>query len=426
MLARVTNQVAGLALIALVVLSCLFCAQLTVGIPIEVLDAFLYRWMSPLAPSLAAVVIVARALTSARPSLGWLLIAAGQACWAFGAFYYSAVLWDADPMPFPSMADVGWLLFYFPTAAGIVLLIRARASGRGETISMLDAATGGLAISAAGAALAFGAIVDATGGSSLTIATNLAYPLGDLAIVAIMVGGLVMSGWRLGRCWTLLVAGFVLFAVSDTAYLFQIANGTYAGGITDAGWVLSSAVVGLAVWQPWVAAPARVQAAWSAFAIPATFGAIGLSLLVYDHFNKVHLLALVLATACVAAVIGRMSLIFQENLRMLRASRIDASTDSLTGLGNRRQLLADLAAAEVSEATLVLLDLDGFKTYNDTYGHPAGDALLTRLGRRLAMSARDGAVAYRLGGDEFCVLSHDANHAEEHAAHGGRRPQRAR
>ena len=58
--------------------------------------------MSPLAPALAAVVIVARALTSDRPSTGWLLIAAGQAFWSGGAFYYAIVLWDADPMPFPS------------------------------------------------------------------------------------------------------------------------------------------------------------------------------------------------------------------------------------------------------------------------------------------------------------------------------------
>ena len=414
MLSRLSNLAAGLALIVLVVLSALFCVQLTAGIPVEVFDSFLSRWMSPLAPTLAAVVIVARALTSNRPSAGWLLIAAGQVCWAFGAFYYAIALWDADPMPFPSLADAGWLVFYLPTLAGIVLLVRARAAGRSETVSMLDAAIGSLAISATGAALAFGAIVDATGGSTFVIATNLAYPLGDLALVAILVGGLAMSGWRVGRCWTLLVLGFALFAVSDTAYLFLMANGGYTTNIIDSGWVLSSAVVALAVWQPWALTKVPMRD-WSAFVIPATFGAVALGLLVYDHFYRVHLLALVLAATCVAAVIGRMSLIFKQYLGMLRDSRIDASTDLLTGLGNRRQLLADLAAAEGADATVVLLDLDGFKVYNDTYGHPAGDALLARLGRRLATSARDGAVAYRLGGDEFCVLSHDADRAHEHA-----------
>jgi diguanylate cyclase (GGDEF)-like protein/PAS domain S-box-containing protein len=84
--------------------------------------------------------------------------------------------------------------------------------------------------------------------------------------------------------------------------------------------------------------------------------------------------------------------------------------DPLTGLGNRRALVADLERG-IAEATsdrpllLALFDLDGFKTYNDTFGHPAGDALLTRLARRLERRLGDTATAYRVGGDEFCVLS---------------------
>ena len=53
---------------------------------------------------------------------------------------------------------------------------------------------------------------------------------------------------------------------------------------------------------------------------------------------------------------------------------------------------------------LVLFDLDGFKTYNDTFGHPAGDALLTRLGAALRTAVGPNSGAYRMGGDEFCTL----------------------
>ena len=165
-------------------------------------------------------------------------------------------------MPFPSLADAGWVALYFPTLAGVVLLIRAHTAGHTDSISLLDSAIGALAISAAGAALAFGAIVDATGGSQLAIATNLAYPLGDLAVVAIMVAGLAMAGWRFSRGWIVLMAGIALFAFSDTAYLFQIANDTYQRGIVDAGWLVSAAVVVLAVRQPWAATRVRVQS-WS-------------------------------------------------------------------------------------------------------------------------------------------------------------------
>jgi diguanylate cyclase (GGDEF)-like protein len=89
--------------------------------------------------------------------------------------------------------------------------------------------------------------------------------------------------------------------------------------------------------------------------------------------------------------------------------REQALTDALTGLGNRRQLTSDLRAAfeEKSKGAgaslLLLFDLDGFKAYNDTFGHLAGDELLARLGGRLRRAVEGVGRAYRLGGDEFCA-----------------------
>jgi diguanylate cyclase (GGDEF)-like protein len=59
----------------------------------------------------------------------------------------------------------------------------------------------------------------------------------------------------------------------------------------------------------------------------------------------------------------------------------------------------------VPPTLLMLFDLDGFKGYNDTFGHPAGDALLVRLGNKLATVPGDGGTVYRLGGDEFCLVA---------------------
>jgi diguanylate cyclase (GGDEF)-like protein len=92
-------------------------------------------------------------------------------------------------------------------------------------------------------------------------------------------------------------------------------------------------------------------------------------------------------------------------------SRQLALTDELTGLGNRRRLLGDLERAidegtDHSPSALAMFDLDGFKAYNDTHGHPAGDALLARLGSQLGSTFTGSGAAYRLGGDEFCVLLH--------------------
>jgi diguanylate cyclase (GGDEF)-like protein len=87
-----------------------------------------------------------------------------------------------------------------------------------------------------------------------------------------------------------------------------------------------------------------------------------------------------------------------------------ACTDELTGLYNRRQLVCDLdaelgRASDADPLLLILCDLNGFKAYNDTFGHPAGDALLARLGAALTREVHGRGRAYRIGGDEFCVLA---------------------
>jgi len=99
-----------------------------------------------------------------------------------------------------------------------------------------------------------------------------------------------------------------------------------------------------------------------------------------------------------------------ENERLLAVTRHEADTDALTGLGNRRALVARLdvemsTATEESPLALAMFDLDGFKYYNDSFGHPAGDALLSRLAARLREAMAGRGTAYRVGGDEFCVLA---------------------
>ena len=121
-----------------------------------------------------------------------------------------------------------------------------------------------------------------------------------------------------------------------------------------------------------------------------------------------------LAAAGIAAAVR----LFARNLRVLADARRDAITDPLTGLGNRRQLMEDLEdeLARVtpdSPRVVALLDLDGFKSYNDAFGHPSGDALLARLGRALGAAVHPWGSAYRLGGDEFCVVIRDRSRGLE-------------
>jgi diguanylate cyclase (GGDEF)-like protein len=109
-------------------------------------------------------------------------------------------------------------------------------------------------------------------------------------------------------------------------------------------------------------------------------------------------------------LLAAFSAAFAYSVRARRQSHRDATTDALTGLGNRRKLFADMdvlvrALSGKQVISIGIFDLDGFKAYNDTFGHPAGDALLARLGQRLAASLGSRDHAYRIGGDEFVVTT---------------------
>jgi diguanylate cyclase (GGDEF)-like protein len=93
--------------------------------------------------------------------------------------------------------------------------------------------------------------------------------------------------------------------------------------------------------------------------------------------------------------------------QMLRREYYDASRrDSLTGLANRRQLLEVGAVLEQQDAPICVLaiDLDRFKSVNDTLGHNTGDVVLTEIGRRFTKLCPPGALLARTGGDEFFVV----------------------
>jgi diguanylate cyclase (GGDEF)-like protein len=111
-------------------------------------------------------------------------------------------------------------------------------------------------------------------------------------------------------------------------------------------------------------------------------------------------LAAVATAAGVAFALGRLS-----SRPEAVAARREASTDSLTGLTNRAGLMRQLQdrADRGHPYTVFLLDLNGFKPVNDTYGHGIGDELLVRLAARLH-GETGGGLAARLGGDEFVVV----------------------
>ncbi len=375
---------------------------------------------------LAAGVCLLRGVLVSHERVAWLLIGAGVTAWTAGEIYYTAVLWDESSPPIPSPADAGFLLFPPLLFAGMFALLKQRAHMR--LALLVDGIAAGLAVSALSAAIVFQAVLKHVEGEPLAVATSLAYPLADLILLSVGVGALATTGWRLDRTWALLAAGILVFWFADSMYLVRTAEGVYqAGGWFDLGWWLGLWLIALAAWQRGPAQRRRpADDSLRLIIAPLVSGAIGLELLVYASMGDLNPLAVALSAAALVFVMIRLTLTFRQNVGMLRASRDEAMTDALTGLGNRRALtrsLDDVLPDAVPEAphVLALFDLDGFKHYNDTFGHPAGDALLERLGARLESFVGPRGRAFRMGGDEFCVLlrprGEDPSTLVEGAAH---------
>lgn len=102
--------------------------------------------------------------------------------------------------------------------------------------------------------------------------------------------------------------------------------------------------------------------------------------------------------------IGAISLTLNQS-RWARHHRDEARTDSLTGLLNRRALFGRMAGTRLAPgAAVIMFDLDHFKSINDRLGHAAGDTVLEAFGQLLQSGSRDGDIAARLGGEEFCLV----------------------
>ena len=353
-----------------------------------------------------------RAALHREERAAWTVMGLGILGWAAGDIYYSAVLSQREEVPIPSLADAGYLIFYPACYIALALLVKARMPSFRRSL-WLDGAIAALAVSALAAALAFEKIVEvSTSGDVFLVATSLAYPIGDLVLLGVIVGVFGLSGWRPSAAWKLIGAGLAMMAVADGAYLLQAAEGTYVeGGLLDTLWPAAALLVGFSAW---IRSPVRATRfeleGLRMVIVPAFCGMLAIGLAGATDLTRLGDATMVLSLATLFLVTGRMAWAFYDNQAMLSTSRVEALTDALTGLGNRRRVMIDLEEA-VLDATaddprlVILFDLDGFKSYNDTYGHPAGDELLIRLGHRLAAAAEPHGAAFRLGGDEFCVLA---------------------
>jgi diguanylate cyclase len=372
----------------------------------------------------ASALCIGRALTSRRRIVP-LMLGFGILSWSIGDTVLTGESAGGGTPPVPSLADLFWLGFYPLIYVALVLLTRKHLNRMGLT-TWLDGAVAGLGAAALCACFAFNTILHSVGGNATTVATDLAYPIGDGLLLMLAVGGTAIMPGRKNPQWLLLAGAISLTAIGDTFNLFASSGSTsHVGTILNGiAWPCAILLISSAVWVRPLRTSPLATGGTAGFLLPGLGACAGLSILLVDTLHQqVTPVAIGLATATLLAVGIRLALSVR-GLRILTEKRHrQAITDELTGLGNRRQLFnlldaffADYANPDTVDRQLSLLyvDLDHFKEINDSFGHSAGDEVLRQLGPRLISRLRDSDVLVRVGGDELAVLIMDTD--SEYAA----------
>ena len=274
----------------------------------------------------------------------------------------------------------------------------------------IDGLIAALTTAALGVALVFPAVLAATSGSATTVAVTLAYPLLDVLLLGFVIVAIAVNRWRADPTWLLLAAGLATTAIADAIYNYQSSIGTYVAGSTlDSMWPVAVLFVAAAAWRPGAAGTSFRPNGRRSARIPCCSPSARSRCSATPGSHDVSPLAVGLAAAGLGLGIFRAAMVMSENRRLLTLATQESLTDGLTGLANRRALVRDLDAyfappGGLRPRTLALFDLDGFKTYNDIFGHAAGDELLAGLGGTARPPCAAAAAPIRLGGDEFCVL----------------------
>ena len=373
------------------------------------LDVPIRDWATAAVYVLVALIVIMRAIRVAESRTAWTVIAVGISLYGAGNLVWSLWLEHVANPPIPSICDALWLSLYPASYLGVAML--ARRHWRGIPAGVwLDGIVAGLAIAAVGAAVVFGPVLADAAGSAAAVATNLAYPIADLLLAALVVGVLSLRGWRVDRGWALLGGGFLVLTIADSIYLTQIVGGSAASSnIANIFYMAGVAMLAFAAWQPAERSELPRTDSLSTLLVPGGFALTAVGVLAYDHFKQLGDLAFVLSVLTVLVALLRTALAFRD-LRSFNEARRQAVTDDLTELPNRRLFQLRLGEAIVrgraggQSMAVMIVDLDHFKELNDTLGHHSGDVLLRQIGPRLASVLRPIDTLARLGGDEFGIV----------------------
>jgi diguanylate cyclase (GGDEF)-like protein len=361
-----------------------------------------------------------------RDRLPWWCFAFGVAANVTGipVSYFSVDVLHLLGLPTP--ADAFFLMLYPACALGLGLLIRRRESERNWT-AMVDATT----ITTGLGLLAWVYVIaPATSGGDLSMfgrAVQVAYPIGDLLLLAMMTRLLRGGGTRGAPFWWI-SGSLAAFLIGDTAWVV-------IGNMGDAGerlehllwlhrsidevFMVAFVLFGIAALHTKareIVAPAAARAArlGRGQLILLTAASLIAPAQLAVELRSGHVTdgpAIVVGSASLfLLVVTRMAQLLRQVERQAEQVRELSRSDELTGLPNRRAWNDELPRAletarrDGRPLTVVLLDLDRFKLFNDAYGHPAGDRLLKEASAAWHGELRKADILARYGGEEFIAL----------------------
>lgn len=297
------------------------------------------------------------------------------------------------------LAQLSYLFFY-----PLLLVAIPRTLSRGRRlnpIEVLDSVIFGLGISAIATALFLSKVFPESIFDVQDQFFSLLFPVSDLLLLTLAAIAVVTH--RLQKRALLLFLGILIFSASDLFYLWLSVNNNYTfGQISDDGWLIGIVIIANSFWHAQSATTSEITIhpvfiALSIFISPTLLALMALR----PGIFSIYILIPTIATLFLAFI--RMTIVIRQ-ARNLGEEKVLARTDELTGLPNRRRLVAELATYSETEGALLLLDLNEFKPVNDQYGHEVGDLILQQVAQRFSRSLPTGAVLARLGGDEFGVL----------------------
>ncbi|GGI05889.1 GGDEF domain-containing protein [Egicoccus halophilus] len=316
--------------------------------------------------------------------------------------------------PFPSLADVFYLAAYPLYGLALWLLgRRGRVADRGV---LTDALILGLAGMVLGWTYVLAPLATGSDVRLLERLVTLSYPVGDLVLLPLIARLVFAHGARI-RAHLLVLLALLVLLVADVLFTVDVLADAYAGGLLDGLWVLSYLLIAAAAWHPSAAeeppplAPIDVVSRRRLGALAAASVLAPVLLLVHDPpRTSVGWVAGVASILLFLLVVRRMSILVSQVDEQARELDRLSRTDALTGAANRRALDEELEHAlaryerDRRPLAFALLDLDRFKDFNDTYGHPSGDALLQDAVQRWTAELREVDLLARYGGEEFAVL----------------------